>query len=219
VPFRDLEHARRFKKYDVITVQAWRGADTRPESYVLDATSIHVADHLDTARDWEARRMIVEPLLADSMCAVRRRQKEVGTSLAVFRPAVINDLVVGPAKARTARQQAITDQASLLMPSREALEELPYTFRYHYRCSDPACPSDGHKHSVLDWEIGQAYRRWTRQYSEERALRMIREKWLDEIAGPTKDTLFFVGNAHLYPAAFMVLGTFYPPARRQEALF
>jgi hypothetical protein len=34
-----------------------------------------------------------------------------------------------------------------------------------------------------------------------------------------KDTLLFVGNAHLYPDAFMVLGTFWPPVMSQGLLF
>ena len=65
------------------------------------------------------------------------------------------------------RARLITDQGSLLLPSREALEELPYTFRYAYRCTDGGC--SGHKQSVLDWEIGQAYRGWKAKYSEQRA--------------------------------------------------
>lgn len=218
VPFRDLEPALRFEKYDLIRVRVRRrSSDRRPESVVPDATSIRKVGHLDTARRWEARRALVEPLVAPSMCEVRRRQERDGTSLAVIRPAEVSDLVVGSSTTRTARQQAITDQGSLLMPSREALEEMPYTFRYSYRCSDPSCR--GHRHSVLDWEIGQAFRKWKAQHSEERALAMIRGKWLAEIAGPDKDTMFFVGNAHLHPNAFMVLGTFWPPAQTQHLLF
>lgn len=72
---------------------------------------------------------------------------------------------------------------------------------------------------MLDWEIGQAYRKWKLRYPEEQVLAHIRRKWLDEIAGPAKDTLFFAGNAHQYPQAFMVLGAFWPPAQRQETLF
>jgi hypothetical protein len=148
VPFRDLEPGLRFEKYDLIRVRVWRGPDRRPESVVPDATSIRKLGHLDTARGWEARRAWVEPLLASSMCEVRRRQEADGTSLAVVQPAEVSDLVVGSSKARTARQQAISDQTSLLMPSREALEEVPYTYRYSYRCADPGCT--GHRHSVLD---------------------------------------------------------------------
>jgi hypothetical protein len=98
------------------------------------------------------------------------------------------------------------------------LEELPYTFRYQYRCAEAGC--NGHKQSVLDWEIGQAYRRWRSRYPVEGdLLAAIRRRWLEEITGPERDTLFFVGNAHLHPDAFMVLGVFWPPAMVQTALF
>ncbi len=86
VPFRDLEPELRFEKYDLIRMRVWRGSDRRPKSVVPDATSIRKIGHLDTARGWEARRALVEPLLAPSMCEVRRRQEADGTSLAVVRP-------------------------------------------------------------------------------------------------------------------------------------
>jgi hypothetical protein len=148
VPFRDLEPHQRFQKYDEIRLQVRRGPDQRPESWLPNAASIERIRHLSSSRQWEERRALVEPLLQPGMCEVRRQRKATGTSLAVIRPKVITDLEVRPAKERTATQRAITDQQSLLMPSREALEELPYNFRYHYRCAESGC--NGHKQSVLD---------------------------------------------------------------------
>lgn len=38
------------------------------------------------------------------------------------------------------------------------------------------------------------------------------KRWLDDLCGRHKDTHFFVGNQHLHPESFLVLGAYYPKA-------
>jgi hypothetical protein len=220
VPFRDLPAEQRFKKYQFVTLSASRTtADQRPESYRPDANSLVLGELIDTDKGlWRRRMDYLRPLEVGSMCEVVRRQQIDGTSLAMFRPGQVLALTAEHAKPRGASQSGIADQMSLLGdPSREALEQLPFKFRYRYRCSaEPGCPT--HHQSILDWELGQAYRSWRDQYGEEGIGERMRQKWLDEIANPRNDTRLYVGSIAKYPTTFCVLGTVYP-RRETELLF
>jgi hypothetical protein len=211
VPFRDLAFAQRFTKYSFITLKAAKhGTDTRPESMRPNTDSLSVGAKLDTKNGWRKRRSYVEPLIADSMCWLQGQQAVNGMSLGAFRPAHVSDIEITPEPPGwDTKQSAIVNQASLLNPQKRALEKIPYRFRYVYTCSARGCA--GHRQSIIDWEINEAYRDWSRQNGENRALEQIREKWLGEICASDRDTLFFVGNMHLRPDQFLVLGTFWPP--------
>jgi len=98
------------------------------------------------------------------------------------------------------------------------LEKIPYAFKYRYRCTEPDCP--GHDQSILDWELMELYRKLRNRglhISDIHA--KIKNKFLDELCAPDKDTHFFVGNHSQYPADFMVLGVFWPPLERQTEMF
>lgn len=213
VPFRDMPPDKRFRKFDIIEVQARKATDPRPESYEPDADSINVAGHVHASSP-EQRIAFIEPLIRPSMCEVRRRQREDRTSLAVFRPAGRPELRIeedrtpwDPAK------QAIVDQPSLLMPGKQGLEKVPYRFLYAYRCQGEAlCP--GHEQSIVDWEISESFRKWRREHGEAGAIERIRRKWGNELWAPERDTALFVGNQFRNPDGFLVLGVFWPPKTR-----
>jgi hypothetical protein len=215
VPFRRLPKDQQFRKFDVISLEVVRSADSRPESWEPRADTIAVVGAKSTKSGWLDRRQIIEPLLIRSMCEVQRRQALDGTSLAVFRPREILAWSVEPA----APKPPAGTQLDMFEPSLEALEDIPYKFRYRYTCRDePACP--GHQQRVLDWELGQAYRSWRRRYGDdEGALRAIQQKWRDEVVAPDRDVMLFVGSIARYPASFCVLGVFWPPAVAELPLF
>lgn len=223
VPFRSLEDKQRFRKYQPIRASVQRrGGDRRPESWRVDADSIEViAPVVSHKRGWEARRPLVEPAISESMCAVRRSQRENGTSLQMFRVREVSDLVIedverDPEKGRMAAawaaQRSLLDTGELKQ-QREALEQIPFRFQYQYRCSDNDCR--GHLQSIVDWEIVQLFRNirdgadWKRQ---------IRKKWLDQMCGSDRDTAFIVGNQHQHPDGFLVLGVWWPPKSTQLSL-
>lgn len=211
IPFRDLPKVQRFSKYQFIDVKAWRPTDDRrPESWRVDADAITLGPRLDTTRGWAQRRPYVEPLLTDSMCALRRRQEIDGTSLGAFRPADVAEVTARPAEDWAATKKAAAAQLSLLAPAdRLSLEPLPWEFRYRYRCADRSC--NGHHQKIINWELGEAWRTWDAD-SESQRVEMIRDKWLDKLAGPAQDTVFFVGNMHRWPRDFLILGVYYPLA-------
>lgn len=132
VPFRSLEDKQQFRKYQPIRASVQRrSGDRRPESWRVDADSIEViAPVVSAERGWEARRPLVEPEIGESMCAVRRAQREGGTSLQMFRVREVSDLVIeeverDPEKGRMAKawaaQGSLLD-AGELEQQREALE-------------------------------------------------------------------------------------------------
>ena len=211
VPFRDLELSKKFKKYDVISLKATRPTDdTRPESYRPDVGSLEVLRNLPTTGGWKKRWPYVEPLLVESMCQIQRIQAKDKTSLGAFRPSDVSDVEIIPGVEEwDEKKNAILAQPSLFNPYKRELEKIPFTFRYVYRCSDAKCK--GHAQSIIDWEISEAFRDWRAKYGRDGALEQIRHKWLEQLCAPSKDTIFFVGNQHLRPEQFLVLGVFWPP--------
>ncbi len=214
VDFRDLPFDRQFKKWSEIEVAVSPSSDTRPESVRPDTTTIRILRELSTANAWAERWPIVEPLLVESMCAAREAQRDDGTSLAAFRPQQVDDVVVeAEPDDWTPQQLASLNQLSLFAQDRRTLEKVPWRWKYTYSCGG-SC--NGHEQTIIDWEIAQAWRSWKRQYGSEEAANRVREKWLNELAGPAKDTVFFVGNQRLHHESFLVLGVFWPPRRRSE---
>ena len=211
VEFRDIPWSQRFRKYQFISFDAEvHGRDQRPESYRPHLDSLVPGEILSTKRKdgWERRRELVEPLHVESMCELLRRQAIDHTSLGVFRPESVTDFVVEPASGRSAAQDLWASQPTLLFPNKASLEEIPYRFSYRYSCGVD-CP--GHKQSIIDWEIAEAFRTWP--YDEAERVEKMRDLWLERMWAPDRDTSLFVGNQHLHPKGFLVLGVFWPPKR------
>jgi len=176
-----------------------------------------IVRHLDTKKNWAARRPLIESVRIDSMCELRRAQKANRTSLGVFPIKEATDLQIEASTGewrpeQEAALQRTSSQMSLLVevgkPGRSKLEKIPYTFKLTYRCHDRYCRT--HTQTIVDWEIGQAFRSWRRTYGEKQALKHIRSRWLDEICSSANNTHIFAGNMHQYPEGFLVLGMYYP---------
>src|SRR5690242_9596488 len=83
VPFRALDDDQQFKKYQPVRLRVGsHSGDRRPETRRPDRDSIQLLGKPIPSRDaWARRRRFVEPLMAPSMCELRRRQRRDGTSL------------------------------------------------------------------------------------------------------------------------------------------
>jgi hypothetical protein len=217
VPFRSLADKQQFRKYQPIRlrVEPHRG-DRRRETRRPDRDSIALnGKPIPAGHNWQMRRRFVEPLMAPSMCEIARRQRSDGTSLGVFRPKRVIDIVFEPVDVKASRRQmakAWADQGSLLdglgddeQKQMRELELVPWRFKYHYECDDPECKT--HTQSIVDWEIVGTYRRVHRRSDWQERLKA---KWLDQLCAPSRDTAFFVGNQHQHLSAFLVLGVWWP---------
>ena len=87
---------------------------------------------LSTASAWQARKDVIFPLRADSMCALRRQRDEHGSpTLGIFKPGVIKRLLIKPSAADwTQAEREIMHQGDLFESElSEDLEKIPFDFR------------------------------------------------------------------------------------------
>lgn len=219
VQFRSMPFSKQFKKYQHIQLRMKKhDKDSRPESYRPDEDSIRRLKVIDTKRNWEERRATIEPTLSRSMCEIQKQQKEHGKSLGVFRPRLVTDILIEDDRADwSGKKQVALDQLTFFDPQTTTLEKIPLKFKYKYFCQDEDCP--GHVQSIIDWEIMELYRKVRASADDPAEIKeKIRQKYLEELCGPDRDTHFFVGNHSQHRASFMVLGVFWPP-KRQPTLF
>ena len=214
IQYRDLDNEKKFSKYSIVEVRCSKPSDDkRPESHHVDADSIKILERWDTKDGWERRKKVVLPTLVKSMCEVQKLSEEKKLSLAVVKPSQVTFECEKATQKDEKEREACYAQLSFYDKKKDAVEQIPYHFYYGFKCADESdCP--GHKLSIIDWEIGQAYRDWRFRYKpEELLLEKIKERWLARMCGEKQDTYFFVGNLHRFPKTFMVLGTFYPPKK------
>lgn len=209
VPFRLLEQGAQFKKYSIVEVDVRpHHRDRRPESLRPDLDTLEVIEQVPTSDGWKQRYSYVEPLVARSLCAIKRDQETNGTSLGIFRPAEITDFRLTEAEPWPAGKAALADQLDLFDQDLRRLEWVPFEFRYRFRCADDACT--GHDMGLKDWEAGESYRKFRRTYGEQAVLDKLRERWFERMVTPDRAVHCFVGNIAAHPRTFMLLGLFYP---------
>ncbi len=210
IPYRDLDRSKKFRKYTIISVKCHKAPDDhRIESYKIDSDSIETLSYLDTKQKWKNRKKIVLPTVSPSFCSILKDTKE-NKSLGTFKPWSIDFSWQKSALESQAKRKACYAQLSFFDTKKEAIEQIPFDFYYHFKCFGQSdCP--GHKLPIVDWEIGQAYRDWRYKYNpQEQLLQKIKQRWLDLMCSGKNDMYFYVGNMKRFHDNFMVLGVFYP---------
>ena len=220
VPYRFLDPDKRFRKYQWIEVSVSKATkDPRPESFHLNEQSIRI---VGTAPSWQARQRYIRPLVSRSLCELRRTQQQHGSpTLGIFKPGKISKLVIKPIdpnwNARQTEALNALNQGSLLPRAAplQRLEKIPFEFSYSFQCADSAC--NGHTLMCTDWEMGQAYRAWHKEYGPgwEAKFRLRFEAEMTR----KFDTHFFVGTLHQHPDNWIIVGLYYPPRPEPSALF
>ncbi|MBS1882111.1 MAG: hypothetical protein JSS97_04050 [Actinobacteria bacterium] len=229
VPFRDLEDAKQFAKYQPMRIAVKKhSGDKRPETRRPNLESIELTKEaaIPAAGDWSGRRRFVEPLMTDSMCGIQRCRKDDKFSLGIFRPAEIVGLDIEAADvskdkeemvktwARLRAQSSLLDGVGLEEQKQQmrALDLIPWRFKLRYRCDDPLCEGK-HAQSMIDWEIGAFYLRIQHEPDWDN---ILRAKVLEQMCGPGRDVAIIVGNQLLHPTSFLVLGLWYPERRAEQ---
>lgn len=139
---------------------------------------------VDTSKNWAERRNLIRPLIgATTTCELIAANNAVDYS----RPAPSLGLVevrdvtvtvvpgepwdpVQLAKVERAAQPDLFNQQVF-----KELEPAPYKVVVRYRCGSSACC--GHEPSLLDWEAGQAGRRWRHLYGDAAVKTKLRAKY------------------------------------------
>lgn len=221
VRFRGIDDEYKFTKYARVAVEVrpHGSRDIRIESHRPDQYSLRVLAAVPPAKGWLMRRHLLNNLVGDTTtCDLRTPAPESAsspTSLGLIKP-TIDKVFIEPGKPWDEGQLAKIQRAAedtLLGPGLPPLEPMPYEVRYRYHCQSPACGS--HEQKVLDWELGQAGRRWRRDHGDATARRMIKEKWEDEMCDPSRDLHFYIGNQARRHQTFSILGTWYPPVQTE----
>jgi len=218
LPYRLLDDENKFKKYQWINVSVTKAkGDSRPESFNPQVDQIEVGKTLSTERYWWERWDVLRPLVGLTLCDLQDERDAHGhPTLGLIKPQ-IGRLIIEPCSSEwTPKQLDSLRQTSLLHKSPETeLEKIPFDFSYEFRCGKVFC--NGHKMICTDWEMGQSYRQWRRKYGDQWEA-AFRERYETEMI-EKYDTHFFVGNLHLRPNAWIVVGLFYPPRQKMGDLF
>lgn len=225
VPFRDLDDESKFRKYQVVSATAIRPrSDRRPESWTPLVGSIQLGDIIGTDHGWSTRRERVAQLGEHTMCdLIEANQTGSGPnvpSLSVVRIAGPPELLIDPRDAEQLdrwqkRADAIAAQPSLFddpKTAKPSFEIIPWRFRYKYRCLAPDCRGE-HRQTIVDWEAVALYRNVRNKPNWED---LMRQKFVDELWSPDRETVLFVGNMEQRPWNFLVLGVFWPPLKAMQ---
>jgi hypothetical protein len=220
IRFRYLEGSQRFKKYQWIRANIRRAsADPRPESYNIDPESIELKNIIPAGKTWEKRYswIINENTVFSSVESLRHAQENSGTSLGIIKPKDIKRVIIQERNDKElnealSKKDSVINQLDLFGKKKD-LYILPIRIMIEFMCKNSKCK--GHKMSILDWELGQLYRKvinhpdWKDQ---------IKAKIMEEIFGKKRDTYIILGNMVSYPQTFCVLGFFWPPNMRYRQM-
>lgn len=213
VDFRYRRKGQQFSKYQWIDVDLAprpRNKDWRKESM---QPLLHTLKPLDVVKpgktgDWLERRKIVDRVQHHTMQELSALYEEERRSLGIVVPEEIIDLEHEKCSPNwSAEHREMLSQCDLFGRKPKVLQKVPYTFRYVFRCADDREP---HRCSITDWELGMLFLRQRDKHDEATALRHVRERFLEKMCSPERDTRFYVGT--MFPRnTWLVLGVFWPP--------
>lgn len=234
IQFRKKSFEEQYSKYDWIEIDLVKNtSDFRKESFrpVSYDTEIKILGHLDTKGNWFLRKEIVfknkvyndlSELILDS------KNRELMTSLAVFKPTKIIDFTIEEVERewdKNKLEKLKQDRSSNLFAHEkedlfEVVRKLPYKFSYVLI----DCNGKQSKMMIEDWEIGQLYWKCLAKYegNELKALEDVKKQYHDNFI-KTKDLYLFLGTSQLHHFTgknpFMIIGVFYPKKETQLSLF
>jgi hypothetical protein len=227
INFRDLPFSQQYGKYQWIEVDAVRHAerDTRKESYRPDCQTLRtIGKPLSTGEgDWAERARFVLAQRSRSIEELDEKRKADGTSLGIFKPKTVRDMVYerDTAEWKPGFKSALA-QARLWDDRRKTKEpprKVPWKFRYVFECADERC-GGRHRPMIEDWEVGALYwRNVDAGCSPEQAAELVRQRFMDEICAADRDPHFYVGTMLAHAASWIIIGVFWPKKPPQALLF
>lgn len=231
VPFRRLEEAQQYKKFDWVECKLKRNTrDPRPETYRPASENDFVSvGSIGTTDCWRERRELIlgRSKIYTNLEDLILRAKKNEVSLAVFKPSEILDFFWESSERQWNRKK-LTDMQNYYsqmdlfennnwQKTFKLVKKLPYNFSYIFK------DDSGRKSElqILDWEIGALFWNCVKNYGELKALDKVREKYLHEFK--KKDVHFFLGTMlslhFIAPNPFAIIGVFPIPNNRQLSMF
>lgn len=209
IPFRTMDEAKRFQKWQWIEARVQKARDPRPESFVVDVPSLRtLGPPMAAGARWPDRWRHVAPLLQPSMCTLEGRRD---ISLALIQPVEYSMTFEDDPQnwshdqlAKLTKEKGAIDLFGELRSPKSLLQKLPVKIRYRFRCADPAC--QGHEKLFEDWEVGQSWRSWGARYRTRALLEAaIVNRYADE-PRRHRNLYFFVGTLAAFPDTWVIIG-------------
>lgn len=173
VPFRILNDGQKFRRWSFVSYSFTRSTeDRRRESQKVIPESIVVTGELKRSE----RAKILNPLIRPSFADADSR----GESLTLLRPSAIGlnhkKKSLGELEIERARHAKLANQLSIFDNTAKPLEPCPVQFSLKWNDADGKL----RHHECDDWETSSAYLRFRRDYGEEQAVNILRDKYEDQ---------------------------------------
>jgi hypothetical protein len=138
----------------------------------------------------------------------------------IFKPKKVHDLVITrrnpewkSAFLNKLKQQRFWENRTA---SKEPPRKVPFEFRYKFECDDSRCHN--HQMMIEDWELDALYWKCVDEgNSPDEACRKVKQKFLEEICGPDRDTHFYVCTVLAHPKSWVAIGTFWPKIAQYQS--
>jgi hypothetical protein len=222
VPFRNLNYATRYKKYDWIDIKVKkRKSDWRIETYSpvdIEHSPIKIICHLGTENGWAQRKSVVLKKVYTSLAELINDSRQEGekTSLAVFKPTLVKDFIFVEEENREwdEKKTGWLKQHHLFedITKKTIIRKLPYKFSYLFEDENKTASTL----MVEDWELGQLYwKQYDKTKDERLACMDVKQKFFDNLY-KQRDLYFFLGTNYIHHSRnaknpFIIVGLFYPP--------
>lgn len=216
VPFRMITEDKKFKKWQWITAQISKTrSDHRNESFRVNVDSIICnGAPITTKNNWMDRLKLIEHLqVFRDLYEIENSRSQEGTTLAILKTNCQLKLEISKADTPdwTLEEQNKlvqlqnrldlfdqTDRSNIRL-----LRKIPYSFYYRFTSS-----VGEYRIKIVDWEAGALY--WnTRRSHGENWEQPFRQKL--EVALPSSNLMFLVGNIHRFPSQWLIISLIYPP--------
>lgn len=196
IAFRTLDQAQQFGRWDIVRYD-WRKPkdDPRVESRRVEHQTLEVTGQLAVPQ----RFGLIDPMVKDSLVSERAD----GRSFAFIRPKIRKFVIeVKPDDKYRKEKEGFALHAS--QDNMFLKQVIPYkpcrhVFKYEYETADGKRTG-----TCQDWETEATYFHWVKQYGEEKALTLMKQRWGDEL--PSKGMLFAMGTHSLYPDTWLING-------------
>lgn len=207
VSFRLLEDRKKFGRWDRIRFN-WRlpNDDTRPESRRVDQDSIEIIKKIS--------QLERQSFLAKSIVTSLVRERELGRSLALLRPEILEFVVEKKSDevlvSEKARFRALRDQSDMFAKKATPYQPCPFNFRYRYKTDD------GERFGTCqDWETEATYFRWAQMYGEQQAIYRMHKVFGEEY--PRNGVVFAMGTHSQHPNTWLINGVITLPVISQSS--
>ena len=239
IPFRQLDYEKQFRKYEWVELDLIRNpSDFRPETYrpkdLFLSDMVAMGKIEADGNIWaERRKYVLNKVYTNLEQLIKEaKNKNICTSLAVFKPARIIDFVFEETtrewnkekldylKTKKLQLGLFDNEDEDDIAEFEVVDKVPYKFSFKFE-------DDAGKISTLmieDWETGMLF--WNslirHNGNEQKACEDVKKKYFDDFA-KTKDYYFFLGTTKIFhyraPNPFVIIGDFRPKHIIQKELF